>query len=78
MNEIHPLDKPGVRAAIADAVGVSPQAISNWKQRGVPIEYCATIEKASKGAATRQELRPNDWQAIWPELAKKHKAAANA
>ncbi len=70
MEQIHPLDKPGVRNAIFDAIGVSPQAVSNWKQRGeVPIEHCAAIEKASGGVATRQELRPKDWRLIWPELA---------
>lgn len=79
MQKIHPLDKAGVRAAIAKATGVSPQAVSNWKTREVPIDHCAAIEKASKGAVTRQELRPNDWQRIWPELAKprKTKAVAN-
>lgn len=69
MEAIHPLDKAGVRAAIADVIGVSPQAVSNWKVREVPIEHCAAIEKATHGAVTRQELRPDDWQHIWPELA---------
>lgn len=26
------------------------------------------IERESKKKVTRQELRPDDWQAIWPEL----------
>lgn len=26
------------------------------------------IEKNSKGAVTRQALRPGDWSKIWPEL----------
>lgn len=30
---------------------------------------CALIERESGGAITRQELRPDDWQVIWPELA---------
>lgn len=29
---------------------------------------CSAIERASDGAVTRQDLRPNDWQDIWPEL----------
>lgn len=38
-----------------------------WKHReSVPPEYCAAIEAAT--GVTRQELRPQDWQAIWPEL----------
>lgn len=30
--------------------------------------YCVAIEQATCGAVTRQELRPDDWQAMWPEL----------
>lgn len=38
-------------------------------QRDFPPEHCVTIEMKSDGRITRQELRPQDWQAIWPELA---------
>lgn len=31
--------------------------------------YCRAIEAATGGAVTRRDLRPNDWQKIWPELA---------
>ncbi len=30
---------------------------------------CVAIELATEGKVTRQDLRPDDWQAIWPELA---------
>jgi len=40
-----------------------------WKHRGnIPAEYCAAIEKTT--GVRRQELRPDDWRAIWPELVK--------
>jgi len=29
---------------------------------------CVSISQATKGAVTLQDLRPNDWQKIWPEL----------
>lgn len=29
----------------------------------------AGIERATEGAVTRQQLRPDDWPLIWPELA---------
>lgn len=29
---------------------------------------CVAIEQATNGAVTRRDLRPDDWQAIWPEL----------
>lgn len=34
------------------------------------------IEKKTNGKVTRKELRPKDWQAIWPELAAPRKAKA--
>jgi DNA-binding transcriptional regulator YdaS (Cro superfamily) len=54
----------------AAEIGVSVQVVVNWRTRGVPIDHCAAVEKASKGAVRRWDLRPNDWQRIWPELVK--------
>lgn len=58
----------GGRAELARAVGVGLTAISNWPHRGVPIDKCPAIERATDGAVTRRHLRPNDWGDIWPEL----------
>ena len=30
---------------------------------------CVALERESAGAVTRRDLRPDDWQDIWPELA---------
>ncbi len=57
------------RPVLADRLGVSVAAIGNWKMRGVPIEQCVPIERATNGAVTRKDLRPGDWADIWPELA---------
>jgi DNA-binding transcriptional regulator YdaS (Cro superfamily) len=57
----------GVTAA-AVLLEITPQRLSNWMERGVPTEHCARVE-AALGIA-RQDMRPDDWQAIWPELAK--------
>ena len=69
----HPIDRAamaaGGRVRLADTLNVTVAAISNWKARGVPIQHCAAIERISGGTVTRQELRPDDWQRIWPELA---------
>lgn len=54
----------------AAELGVSIQSVVNWRSRGVPLDQCAAVEKASKGAVRRWDLRPNDWQRIWPELVK--------
>ena len=51
----------------AELLGVSSQRLSNWMDRGVPVEYCATVEV--KLGVARRDLRPDDWHLIWPELA---------
>lgn len=37
--------------------------------RPVPVEHCLAIERATNGLVTRRDLRPDDWQKIWPDLA---------
>ena len=58
----------GGMAKLAEAMGESPQTVSNWKRRGVPLEKCAQIELLTTNAVTRRDLRPEDWHRIWPEL----------
>lgn len=61
----------GSASALARSIGVTPQAVCFWRDglRGIPAERCAAIERATGGQVTRKDLRPNDWQEIWPELA---------
>jgi len=77
MTQKHPIDRAadalGGTAKLAAALGVTVQAISNWKERGVPIERCVAIEQATNGTVTRRELR-SDWLDIWPELERRDKA----
>lgn len=54
---------------MASALGVTMAAIGNWKARGVPVQRCVVIERLTQGVVTRRDLRPHDWQQIWPELA---------
>ena len=49
----------GNQAQMAEALGVVRMTISQWKVRGVPPHRAVDIEKATKGAVTRQELRPD-------------------
>ena len=53
---------------LATALSESPQAVSNWRKRGVPLVRCSDIERATGGAVSRRDLRPDDWHRIWPEL----------
>ncbi|GGX32608.1 hypothetical protein GCM10007242_44420 [Pigmentiphaga litoralis] len=61
----------GGQAALANACGVSPQAVSQWVNgiRPVPVEHCRAIEDATRGEVSRRDLCPTKWQSIWPELA---------
>lgn len=61
----------GRGASLAVCMGVSPVLISQWSNgpRVPPIERCVPIERATGGEVTRRDLRPDDWQELWPELA---------
>ena len=64
----------GRSLAVAHALGVTPPVVSDWVtgKKGVPLERCVQIERATNGEVTRRELRPDDWQDIWPELTQSH------
>ena len=56
-------------SALAAAIGVSQSTPSMWKARGsVPVEHCLAIERATGGAVTRRDLRPDDAHLIWPDI----------
>jgi DNA-binding transcriptional regulator YdaS (Cro superfamily) len=57
--------------ALAQSIGVTAPVVSDWStgKKAVPIGRCVAIERATDGAVTRRDLRPHDWQEIWPELA---------
>ena len=60
----------GGPAQMARLLGVTIQAVCFWRDgtRSLPVQHCAAIERATSGAVTRKDLRPDDWQRIWPEL----------
>lgn len=41
-------------------------------EKPIPVTHMAAIEAFSNGQVTRQLMRPDDWQLIWPELAQPH------
>ena len=51
--------------------GASPSQIRliAYGHRKAAPEYASLIEAATGGLVTRQQLRPEDWTWIWPELA---------
>ena len=60
----------GSQADMADAMNVKQPTVSEWARgaRPVPIERCVDLERLTKGAVKRWDLRPDDWHRIWPEL----------
>jgi DNA-binding transcriptional regulator YdaS (Cro superfamily) len=64
------LENPAVKQAeFARAIDVSPSILHQWikKIRPVAIQHVMAIETETGGAVTRKDLRPDDWQKIWPE-----------
>jgi DNA-binding transcriptional regulator YdaS (Cro superfamily) len=57
---------------------VTQQRVRNWIYRGdeVPADFMASIEEITNGEVSRKDFRPNDFQVVWPELAKTRKKAA--
>ncbi|RYH41904.1 MAG: hypothetical protein EON54_17940 [Alcaligenaceae bacterium] len=60
----------GRAASLARGLGVKPVVISRWCSgiKPVPIERCIAIERLTGGLVSRRDLRPNDWQDVWPDL----------
>lgn len=66
----------GAKSRLAAQVGGYASDVSDWLagNRPVPVHRCAAIERATGGAVTRRDLRPDDWHLIWPELAEPSQA----
>ena len=61
----------GGQARLGAHLGISQPAISQAIKRGgyLTPKHCIKLEQLYPGRISRQELRPHDWQDIWPELA---------
>lgn len=58
------LSSPGEsQGRLASSLGISQSAISQWVKRGVPAERVPAVVRATKGAVTAHELRPD----LYPE-----------
>jgi DNA-binding transcriptional regulator YdaS (Cro superfamily) len=56
--------------ALAKSIGAAPSFVNQWVNgdRPIPAPYCVSIERTTGGQVTRQELRPDDFWLIWPDL----------
>lgn len=67
--------KRGRIASLAEELGTYPANVCDWAKgvRQIPVKYGAQIELWSGGNVTRQELFPDCWEKVWPELLKKRR-----
>lgn len=49
----------GTQTKLAELLGVYPQLVQSWVKTNVPPARAVQIERATKGAVTRAELRPD-------------------
>jgi DNA-binding transcriptional regulator YdaS (Cro superfamily) len=55
----------GGTTALAKRLGVHKNVVTNWKTRGVPIDQCPAIEKATDRAVLCEQLNGSiDWAYI--------------
>jgi DNA-binding transcriptional regulator YdaS (Cro superfamily) len=61
----------GSKARLVRAIGAHASDLSDWLcgARPIPLHRCTAIEVATQGVVSRKDLRPDDWQSHWPELA---------
>jgi len=61
----------GEASKLAARLGISISYLSQMStgKSAISASRCVEIERETNGLVTRQELRPDDWHLIWPELA---------
>ena len=66
---INKLERGGAKK-LAATLGISRSHLSQMASKRCPIspQRCVEIEKATQGDVGRRDLRPDDWNKIWPEL----------
>jgi DNA-binding transcriptional regulator YdaS (Cro superfamily) len=60
----------GALQRLSKTIGAHAPDVSRWSSgiRPVPIHFGLAIERATGGQVTRQDLRPDDYWLIWPDL----------
>jgi len=66
INSLDQLEKDRFSAGCLTSIGYFRKAVSKGSLLSPAL--CVLVEKHSNMKVTRKDLRPDDWQAIWPEL----------
>lgn len=67
INNCTAVQREALATSCETSINYLRKAISTRQLLG-PV-LCVLIERATGGQVTRKDLRPDDWQDIWPELA---------
>lgn len=64
------IDKLGGTTAVARLLGIKAPSVHAWRTGGIPDDKLIRLAPFAeqRGIACRQDLFPNDWHLIWPEL----------
>jgi DNA-binding transcriptional regulator YdaS (Cro superfamily) len=67
----------GAMSRLAESIKAHAPDVSMWSsgKKSVPVNRCVQIEAETRGLVRRQDLRPDDWHLIWPELVEASAAA---
>ncbi|QQN36642.1 helix-turn-helix domain-containing protein [Rahnella aceris] len=62
--------KRGGAKELAEKLGVSKSYLSQMASGASPVppSRCLVIEGVTGGVVTRADLRPKDWENIWPDF----------
>jgi DNA-binding transcriptional regulator YdaS (Cro superfamily) len=65
------IQKLGGSTAVARLLGIKPSSVDGWRTKGIPRDKLIRLASIAelRGIARRQDLLPDDWHLIWPELA---------
>lgn len=56
---------------VARLMGVSPQAVHNWRTRDVlPLSRVEELERVTDGLFSRVDQWPRHWRSMWPDYGK--------
>lgn len=67
LNGTSPDEQSAFAKRCGTSIGYLRKALSTNQPLGPAL--CVSIERESNRSVTRQDLRPDDWQSLWPELA---------
>lgn len=76
LNGLHKDSRAAFASACGTSVGYLRKAVSS--RQLLSAATCVAVERESNGEVVRKDLRPDDWQDIWPELASSRPPASTA